>query len=489
MPKGNKTPAEYVLSSGWHYLVVRLPAERPEDELLNLAAVANDFKWPLPTVSRWQREGWPANGGKKLRQEWHTVSNSQGRPVKMRFVRRGDVVAAIRAAAPEPGDTAERFRLEGKWRRTKTSLAQKIGRPCNGDFDRLCAKHGVRFKRVRSPISGWQVTTCLDDQAKEMCDRLVSNSDPPPINGEPAVFLVEVARRIRMLKVRWKKQEGGKRAPRPNTSTLRRWEAFCIYLEGPLRIQREEGGHQRPYCLESDADRILAGIGAELQGNVDEGRKALTKAETERKFAIRRHTLHAADRGDVIKPVAAPKKRSSGVSRGSLFPVEGLAAIAGALKTRRTHSPERAAWQPPLGYEDRRQLMKRAVPPNLASRFYYWNVVRTAFSEAVSMGTIATVKAPLWGKVFYEVAPFERLLAQIGSATQIEKRPPNYDRDEGWHRQWLGGKKFGPIRDSHRARYPHDLEPGERGYDVVRKAIEAFERRLREKSRKSQKRA
>jgi hypothetical protein len=509
------------------YWVARLPADRPEDELLNAAAIALELDLSVESVrKRIAKPKASKLASKKPRMEgrrWPSVAHELPTPSGKRrvpLIRRGDLPRGDPAVAPNW--TAERFVWEGAWHVTKNYAIQKR---------QLRRYESVRFRAIYSPVTGYRVEICKEVDLNRVLAR--RSGGPPELNGSPSAWLSDFLEEL---------AEARGEGPRARDRTVIRWgQGGCLFLDGEkLAMAQLDRGQRRWYLDRAQKERILEGVRAFRAEEVPEDRQWLSQTESVWACQISRNLLRVADslnlvetkrcgkfklyRRDQLRDVQATIQRAP-AQLGDLS-LERAAARAGISRSRLKSGIDRGALSAPLvtiapgtlrkkvavlepsavaAFAVRRR--KSAWPPSQttpgfagADEIQRLPEFRAALNELGSLPEFrAFVLWPGWvlrqardcGVAFralpgsgtrvryqYRVSA---LLEFLNRARKLAASPagdrPNHDRDAEWHRRWKGGASCGEIRDDYRASHPHELSTGKTGWAAVREAIRRFERR------------
>jgi hypothetical protein len=287
---------KFVVDRGHDRECVTVPADKPDNDLLNFAAAAVlcDLSWAC--IYQRQARGWATNGSKPLPEA------KRGQ----RFIRRGDLLRAIAPRAE--GETRERFLLDGTWVLVKGRVAFILNGLANAPIDRLCKRLGLEFRSIRSPITRKRALVC-NEQAVLAAKRVLDaepprSTTPPPLAGRETMWLIDFLRAIRIAKGGASTVDAADK--RPSRLAVIGWiKVGCVHLDCErLRAKKEASGwRDRWYVDRQQAELIVESIKASKAGTVHPSRKLLRTLEAEHEFGIGRPTLNLLARHRMINRV------------------------------------------------------------------------------------------------------------------------------------------------------------------------------------------
>jgi hypothetical protein len=297
---------------GRKHWVVRLEAKRPEDWLLNDAAIAIERDLSLAAVRRY----FPGRKHSSAKRTWrkrrvklatwrgtpHTLVDPSGNKVTILLFRRGDLPAA---ASGVRGRNAERFIYDGEWHVTKNYAIQKKRLP-RGD-------RSVAFRTIYSPITGFRVEVCNESALNVAIARLTAG--PPELKTGPSKWASEFLEELMEVY--------GRRIYLKRVVDWRR--LGCIFLDGDkLSAEQEKTGRKRWYVDAGQASKILEGVAAYRKQTLPEHRKWVSQIEAKWAYGIGAHgyLLHQAIKRDAAADAKAKRmspKRTKRVGRFLLY--------------------------------------------------------------------------------------------------------------------------------------------------------------------------
>jgi hypothetical protein len=272
---------------------------RRADDLLTYQGVSNDFGIPLGTVYERQRRGWP--NGPVLGTVRRTTADRFGRFRLVKYLRRGDVAAALFAARET--DTRESFDVAGV--RVTTVRSTPFLNHLSGEaLKSRCSSFALRLRTVRSPVTNhWVSVVDAAKLAKAIALANRAAERPPRLHERPTVWVWELSNRIRLLK--------GQRAKRALNPVFFFWlQNGCPHLAGekPAAAQ-ETRGAGRWYIDSLQAERIIRSIESSLARTIVSA-AALSEEPFDGIYSqeghnVLRNLTAAADRFDLSREILA----------------------------------------------------------------------------------------------------------------------------------------------------------------------------------------
>jgi len=290
--------SDWLISNRRRYRIVILDGDKPEDHLLNYAAIARELDLTYAAVCQRQKsgrkkaekgqkppraKGWPGMDGKALPIRWQPTTDARNRDRQTPFVRRGDLPVNI---ADPPGQTATRFFADGKCVLTKDEAKRLV----HDDRGRA----SLRYRRMFSPITGFRVDVCDEETVNAAITAARGRTTPPNIDGEPSIWASELLRDFDRI---------GQGRPKTGISIVPRWGSGCLHLDGnKLKYDREKVGLQRFYVGRRQASLIVASNRAYQQHQVLESRLWLCQNEANWEFGISKYLLREARDQKLLDP-------------------------------------------------------------------------------------------------------------------------------------------------------------------------------------------